>query len=227
MNVPVVLNVQVVPLAKSITIDPLRALGDVSVSETCAVTVPDFSLSLIAPPAAEARIARGEVAGGRRAIAEATRPVLGIVTGFPIVSVDPPCAETDGPLGALLFGANLVLDALEEHRVGDHGQVRVEDGARLERAGGQPRTHFAYVPLGVLDGSLQARYLALDLGARNVPSRVRRFGVADDEGGSDGDARAARDSMHNVVSTVISPPGFTPKWISSCTAQAVQWVLVA
>src|SRR5262245_49732857 len=36
-----------------------------------------------------------------RAIAQHPDPRIAIVTGFTIPSIDPPCGETDGPLGAL------------------------------------------------------------------------------------------------------------------------------
>jgi len=49
----------------------------------------------------------GDLAAACRSIADAQRPILGIVTGFPIVSVDPPLAETDGPLGALFLARAL------------------------------------------------------------------------------------------------------------------------
>jgi hypothetical protein len=41
------------------------------------------------------------------AIAEHTDPKIAIVTGFTIPSVDPPCGETDGPLGALYLARSL------------------------------------------------------------------------------------------------------------------------
>jgi hypothetical protein len=50
---------------------------------------------------------RGDLAAACRNIAEAPRPILGVVTGFPIVSVDPPRAETDGPLGAVFLARAL------------------------------------------------------------------------------------------------------------------------
>jgi hypothetical protein len=50
---------------------------------------------------------RGDLAAACRSIAETPRPVLGLVTGFPIVSTDPVCAETDGPLGALFLARAL------------------------------------------------------------------------------------------------------------------------
>src|SRR5262245_34493140 len=36
-----------------------------------------------------------------RAIAEHPNPRIVIVTGFTVLNADPPCGETDGPLGAL------------------------------------------------------------------------------------------------------------------------------
>src|SRR5262245_7898119 len=42
-----------------------------------------------------------------RAIAEHPDPKIAIVTGFTIPSVDPPCGETDGPLGALYLARSL------------------------------------------------------------------------------------------------------------------------
>src|SRR5262249_5662512 len=50
---------------------------------------------------------RGDLAAACRSLAEATSPVVGVVTGFPIVSVDPPRAETDGPLGAVFLARAL------------------------------------------------------------------------------------------------------------------------
>jgi hypothetical protein len=50
---------------------------------------------------------RGDFAAACRSIAEASRPILGVVTGFPIVSVDPHRAETDGPLGAVFLARAL------------------------------------------------------------------------------------------------------------------------
>ena len=50
-----------------------------------------------------------------RSIAETTVPHLAIVTGFHIATADPPCHETDGPLGALFLAralASLGIDAL-------------------------------------------------------------------------------------------------------------------
>jgi hypothetical protein len=43
-----------------------------------------------------------------RSLAEAARPALGVVTGFFIPQAQPPCGETDGPLGALFLARALV-----------------------------------------------------------------------------------------------------------------------
>jgi D-glutamate cyclase len=43
-----------------------------------------------------------------RSLAGAERPALGIVTGFFIPYAEPPCGETDGPLGALFLARALV-----------------------------------------------------------------------------------------------------------------------
>jgi hypothetical protein len=48
-----------------------------------------------------------DFAAACRSIAETPEPVLGVVTGFYIASADPPCAETDGPLGALFLARAL------------------------------------------------------------------------------------------------------------------------
>jgi D-glutamate cyclase len=42
-----------------------------------------------------------------RSVAEQSRPSLAVVTGFYIVHADPPCGETDGPLGALFLARAL------------------------------------------------------------------------------------------------------------------------
>jgi D-glutamate cyclase len=43
-----------------------------------------------------------------RSIAESPSPALGIVTGFYIPHAEPPCGETDGPLGALFIARALI-----------------------------------------------------------------------------------------------------------------------
>jgi hypothetical protein len=43
-----------------------------------------------------------------RSIADSPKPVIGIVTGFYIPHAQPPCGETDGPLGALFLARALI-----------------------------------------------------------------------------------------------------------------------
>src|SRR5205085_5888406 len=43
-----------------------------------------------------------------RSLAGAERPALGVVTGFYIPQAQPPCGETDGPLGAVFLARALV-----------------------------------------------------------------------------------------------------------------------
>jgi hypothetical protein len=57
---------------------------------------------------------RGDLAAACRALADEGaahpilgQPIVGVVTGFPIPSADPPPAETDGPLGALFLARAL------------------------------------------------------------------------------------------------------------------------
>ena len=50
---------------------------------------------------------RDDFANACRSIAGATRPMLAIVTGFFIPHAEPPCGETDGPLGALFLARAL------------------------------------------------------------------------------------------------------------------------
>jgi hypothetical protein len=49
----------------------------------------------------------GDFAAACRSIAETPRPVLAVVTGFFIAHADPPCGETDGPLGAVFLARAL------------------------------------------------------------------------------------------------------------------------
>src|SRR5262245_59895457 len=48
---------------------------------------------------------RGHLARAARAIAAVERPVIGIITGFFVPTLDPPMAETDGPVGAAHLAA--------------------------------------------------------------------------------------------------------------------------
>src|SRR5262245_44987717 len=54
-----------------------------------------------------------------RAIADHPDPRIAIVTGFTISSVDPPCGETDGPLGALYLARSLAPAGIEVTLVSD------------------------------------------------------------------------------------------------------------
>jgi hypothetical protein len=48
---------------------------------------------------------RGSLARAARALASVERPVVGIITGFFVPALDPPMAETDGPVGAAHLAA--------------------------------------------------------------------------------------------------------------------------
>ena len=48
---------------------------------------------------------RGHLARAARAIASVERPVIAIITGFFVPTLDPPMAETDGPVGAAHLAA--------------------------------------------------------------------------------------------------------------------------
>jgi hypothetical protein len=50
----------------------------------------------------------GDFEAACRSLAETSRPSLAIVTGFYIATVNPPCAETDGPLGAVFLARALM-----------------------------------------------------------------------------------------------------------------------
>ena len=48
-----------------------------------------------------------DFAASCRSIAETAKPSLSVVTGFYIADAEPPCGETDGPLGALFLARAL------------------------------------------------------------------------------------------------------------------------
>jgi hypothetical protein len=50
----------------------------------------------------------GDFEAACRSIAETPHPFLAVVTGFYIAHADPPCAETDGPLGAVFLARALI-----------------------------------------------------------------------------------------------------------------------
>jgi hypothetical protein len=52
-------------------------------------------------------VCRGDLAGACNDLGETDRPILGVVTGFCIPTAQPPCGETDGPLGAVFLARAL------------------------------------------------------------------------------------------------------------------------
>ena len=48
-----------------------------------------------------------DFAAACRSIASTASPNLVVVTGFPVIAAEPPCHETDGPLGALFLARAL------------------------------------------------------------------------------------------------------------------------
>jgi hypothetical protein len=60
-----------------------------------------------------------DFAAACRSIAETPNAVVGIVTGFFIADADPPCGETDGPLGAIFLARALVPLGIEVHLITD------------------------------------------------------------------------------------------------------------
>jgi hypothetical protein len=99
---------------------------------------------------------RGDLAAACRSIAQAARPVLGVVTGFPIVSVDPPRHETDGPLGALFLARALTpLDIVVMIATDPDGLPALAAG--LSACGLDERVHLVTLPLAG-DENLYAGY---------------------------------------------------------------------
>lgn len=52
--------------------------------------------------------AKGGLLGAARSIAEYSRPHVAIITGFFMPNGNPPCPETDGPIGCALLAASLI-----------------------------------------------------------------------------------------------------------------------
>jgi hypothetical protein len=65
-----------------------------------------------------------DFAAACRSIAETARPVLAVVTGFPIAAAQPPCDETDGPLGAVFLARALAPLGIEVSLLADGSAVR-------------------------------------------------------------------------------------------------------
>src|SRR3984885_8324717 len=102
----------------------------------------------------------------------------------------------DRPFGALLLFPDLSLDHLVQERVAEHCKIRVEDGRRgVSGAGLQPHAHVVQSLLGGVDPDVNALDLALDLGRVNVPARVDRAWIADDEGLAYRHTRRAGDAF--------------------------------
>ncbi|MFL5244767.1 MAG: glutamate cyclase domain-containing protein [Gemmataceae bacterium] len=61
----------------------------------------------------------GDFAAACHSIARTQNAALGVVTGFYIADADPPCGETDGPLGALFLARSLMPLGIEVHLITD------------------------------------------------------------------------------------------------------------
>src|SRR5262249_7706227 len=66
----------------------------------------------------------GDFVAACRAIASPPNPVLAVVTGFPIAAAEPPCDETDGPLGAVFLARALAPLGVEVSLLADGSAVR-------------------------------------------------------------------------------------------------------
>jgi hypothetical protein len=62
----------------------------------------------------------GDFEAACRSLAGCEEPSVGVVTGFYIAHADPPCGETDGPLGALFLARALAPLGLRVRLVTDH-----------------------------------------------------------------------------------------------------------
>lgn len=76
----------------------------------------------------------GDFAAACRSLARQQSPALAVVTGFPIPHAEPPCYETDGPLGAVFLARALVPLGIPVALVTDEGVTRALE-AGLEEAG--------------------------------------------------------------------------------------------
>ncbi len=76
----------------------IRDLIQVDVNRRGLATDPDANLLNACPD---------DFAAACRSIAGRPKPSLCVVTGFYIAHADPPCGETDGPLGALFLARRL------------------------------------------------------------------------------------------------------------------------
>jgi hypothetical protein len=103
----------------------------------------------------------GDFEAACRSIAETPNPSLAVVTGFYIAHADPPCGETDGPLGALFLARSLLPLGV---RVSLHTDplCRPALEAGLEACGLGPRV--AVLDLPPADAVLGDEWLRLDCG---------------------------------------------------------------
>jgi hypothetical protein len=123
----------------------------------------------------------GDFAAACRGIAAAPGAVLGVVTGFYIAGADPPCAETDGPPGALFLARALVPLGIGV-LIGTDPNCRAAIRAGLSACGLDDRVSVATLPVAD-DPALYAGYFEcwdMDPGrARPLPTHyvaVERVG---------------------------------------------------
>ncbi|MEM7748542.1 MAG: glutamate cyclase domain-containing protein, partial [Pseudomonadota bacterium] len=62
---------------------------------------------------------RGQLASAARSIADHPAPKLAIITGFFVPATNPPAAETDGPIGAVILAAVLERSGIQVELVTD------------------------------------------------------------------------------------------------------------
>ena len=102
-------------------------------------------------------------------------------------------AEATAHSAFLRSSRNLLLHLFVEERIAQHHQVRVEDRRVVAgKAGGQALRDLDEARFRGFDGVLHALELFDDLVAVNVAAGVTASNVAEDERGSDGDARRIR-----------------------------------
>jgi hypothetical protein len=107
----------------------IRDLIQVDVNRRGLATDPDANLLNACPD---------DFAAACRSIAGTPHPALGVVTGFFIAHADPPCGETDGPLGALFLARALTPLGIRVALAADPFCLRALE-AGVEAAGLGPR----------------------------------------------------------------------------------------
>jgi hypothetical protein len=115
-----------------------------------------------------------------RSLAETPHPVICVVTGFFIPHADPPCGETDGPLGAIFLARALVPLGMDVALVTDRFCHRALE-VGIEACGLQkavpvlslPATHTGDVLLGLADRPA-THLIALErVGPSHTPQSLR------------------------------------------------------